>query len=118
MGLPVSLSPYCGVDLITFYSKNSSAHSERCIRCIMGIKPSPCFTTQSMGWEEDFIRGYSCPCDNLFQWSNIRLNFPVDSKYSPSLSWVSNITKEGNLVADLWTYIDDIFFIVSSEEEG
>ena len=85
---------------------------------MMGIKPSPYLTTQRMGWAGGFIRAYSCDCDNPFQWSNIRLNFPGDYRYVPILTWVSKLSKERNLDADLWAYIDYIIIIVSSEEEG
>ena len=76
--------------------------------CIMVLKPSPYLTIQIMVWAEEFIWGYHYDWENPFQWSNIRLNLTRDSKYSPSLPWVSNTTKEGKLEAGLWTYIDDI----------
>ena len=98
--LTVSLRTYCGVDLTNSYSLNEPLHWRRRNRCMMGVKPSPYLTTQSMGWAYEFIWGEFCDCDNYFQWLNIRLNFPGDSKYLPSLTWVSNITKEGNLAEE------------------
>ena len=82
---------------------------------MMGLKYSPYLTTQRMGCAEEFIWGDYRHYDKPFQCRNIRLNIPEDSKYSPSLPWVSNITKEGNLSADFWTYIDNIRSIASSE---
>ena len=64
---------------------------------MMVLKTSPYLTTHIKELAEEFIWGDSCDCNNPFQWSNIRLNFPGDYKYSPSLPWVQNITKEGNL---------------------
>ena len=63
----------------------------------MGLKPSLYLTTQSIGWEKDFIQGDSRDCDNPFQWSNICINFPGDSKYPLILPWVSKLTKSINL---------------------
>ena len=71
-----------------------------------------------MGWEEEFIQGDSRDCNNTFQWLNIFLNLPGDSEYSPSLTWVSNITKEGKLTSGFCNYINDIRSIVSSEGYG
>ena len=79
----------------------------------MVIKTSPYLTTQSMGWARDFIQGFYRDSDNPFQCSNICLNFPGDSKYPPSLTWVSNLTKEGKLEVEFWNYIYDIIRIAS-----
>ena len=86
--LPVSLRTYCGVDLKNVYSSNASVQWDILKICMMGLKPSPYLTTQSMGWLGGIIQGYYRDCDNPFQWENIHLNFPGDSKYSHSLPWV------------------------------
>ena len=53
-----------------------------------------------------------------FKWQNARLNFQEYPRYSPSLPWVSNITKEGKFAADFWNYIDNIRRISSLYKEG
>ena len=85
---------------------------------MMGLKPSSYFTTHSMVLVEEFIQVCYYDCDNPLHCLNIRLNFLGYSKYSPSLPWVSNLTKVGNLAADFLAYIDDIRSIASSEEDG
>ena len=92
--LTVSLHHYYGVDFTNVYSLNATVHWKIWNRCMMGLKPSPYLTKQSMGWAEEFILGDYCDCDKTFQWSNIRLNFPVDYKYSPILPLASNINDE------------------------
>ena len=60
---------------------------------MMGIKPSPYLTTQSIVWVKEFMRGDYCYCDFPFWWLNIHPSFPGDPKYSPILPWVSKIAK-------------------------
>ena len=48
---------------------------------MMGLKPSPYLTTQSMEWAEDSTREDYCDRDKPFQWFNINLNLPRYSKY-------------------------------------
>ena len=103
--LPVIRNPYCGVYLKKEKSSNASVHWEIWNRCLMYIKHSPYFTTWIIVWEKEFIRRYARDCYNPFQWSNIHPNFPGYPKYLPSLTWVSNINKGGNLVSYFCTYI-------------
>ena len=86
---------------------NASVKWERWDRCMMGIKPSQYLTTHSTVCTEQFICGDSCT----------HINLSDDSKYPPSLPYVSNITKAENLDAYFWTYTYDIRSIDLSEEE-
>ena len=56
--------------------------------------------------------------DNPFQWQKIHLKFLGDPRFSPSLPWVSNITKNRKFSSELYTYIDKIRKIYLSDEEG
>ena len=84
---------------------------------MVGLKPSPHLTTQSIVWSEEFIWGDYFDCDKPFPWSNIRLKLSGYFRHFSSLPWVSNITMEGNLAVDFWAYIDYMRSIASSEEE-
>ena len=63
-----------------------------------------------------YSRVFCCNGDNPFQWPNRCINLPGDSKYSPKVSGVSKLTKERNLTAELWTYIDKIKRIVHQKK--
>ena len=58
------------------------------------IKTSQYLITHSMLQAYQFIWGDARDSDNTFQWLNIRLDFPEDPKYLPSVQWVSNLIKE------------------------
>ena len=84
---------------------------------MMGLNPY--HILPHIAW--DVLRSLSgemnAPVIHLFQRLNICINLLRDPKYSPSLPWVSKLTKQVKLAADLCTCVDTIRSIAFSEEE-
>jgi hypothetical protein len=45
--------------------------------------------------------------DNVFWWSSIRKNYPGTDSYDPTTAWLSKVREDGEVAADLFTYVDD-----------
>ena len=54
----------------------------------MGVKCSPYQVVQGMAVVEEVIRGNPEDPNNVFRWSDVRLNCPGDTIYNPSKLWV------------------------------
>jgi hypothetical protein len=82
---------------------------QRWVQSAMGLKSSPYNTIQGMLMAEEVIRGNPQDPGNVFRWSRVRLNLPVDPCYDSSLPWVSKIRDEdGRIACDFVGYVDDL----------
>ena len=110
----------CGVDLTPINRELGEPHQsrwhERWQRCAMGLKSSPYCTTQAMGVVEEVIRGNRHDPTNPFRWSRVRLNLPGLEGYDPGMAWVSKLTEEGAVAADLFVYVDDLRVTAETED--
>ena len=74
----------------------------------MGLKSSPYQTVQAVLVAEEVIRGDRGSEQNVLKWDNVRMNFPGQEDYDPSLPWVSKVRVcDGRIACDLFIYIDD-----------
>ena len=53
---------------------------------------------------------------NPIQWYSIWLNLPGTVGYDPTLSWVSNMQRDGHIACDLFTFMDNGTVIGPSKE--
>jgi hypothetical protein len=70
-----------GVDLTHYvergeYALDGKIHLVRWGRCLMGGTLSPYQTGQVMGHAKEMIIGYHYDDQNVYQWKEVRLNFP------------------------------------------
>ena len=54
-------------------------------RTLMGLKSSPFNACKMMGWALDVIRGDHKQPDNIFYWSDLRVNLPGTAEFNPTL---------------------------------
>ena len=85
---------------------------------MMGLSPSPYFTTKDMLVVEKIIRGDRNYSTNIFGWSRVVLNLPGDKSYDPTRPWVFKMREDGNIAVDFFIYIDDERPTAPTEEEG
>jgi hypothetical protein len=102
-----------GVDLTHYVPKGEldgevQRHLVRWNICLMGGTLYPYQTEQGMGHAKEMIMGDPNDCLNVFQWKEVRLNFPGAEEYDPSLSWVANIREDARVAEDLFIYMDDL----------
>ena len=120
-----SAVPYTGVDLNPIYEPGEKvvARTVHFDRNGMGMKPSP-YNSCKMGLiAEEICKGDRHNSkiasdgkeDNPFQWNSVRLNLPGPG-YDPAMSWVSKLRKDGQLAADLFTYVDDERLVAPTRE--
>jgi hypothetical protein len=76
--------------------------------CLMGGAFPPYQMGQGTGHAKEMIMSNPNDCLNVFQWKEVRLNFPGVEEYYPYLSWVANIIEDGRVAADLFIYMDDL----------
>jgi hypothetical protein len=67
---------------------------------------------------EEVIRGDHHNKSNVFAWDRLQLNLPGSDGYDPRLAWVSKVCSDGQLVADFFTYVDDIWSTGGSHLES
>ena len=120
-----SAVPYTGVDLNPIYEPGEMEHARTVHfdRNGMGMKPSP-YNSCRMGLVvEEVCKGNRKNTniasdgkeENPFQWDSIRLNLPGPG-YDPSLAWVSKLRKDGQLAADVYTFVDDERLVAPTRE--
>jgi hypothetical protein len=76
-------------------------------RPAMGLTCSPYQSVQTGTRGKQVILGDRTQASNPFHWETIVLNLPGDRSYDPRLPWIYKCRKDGLIVADLRTYIDD-----------
>jgi hypothetical protein len=109
--LDQAIKPYAGVDLTSYFGKDSQAIWERWGRCLMGFKSSPYNTAQSYGWAEEVIKGNPQEADSPFHWMTVELNLLGSPNYNPTRPWVSKRRADGRLATDVLAYCDDLRLI-------
>jgi hypothetical protein len=103
----------CGVDFTLYYPEELESSGlkviwERWQRCAMGLRTSPYQAIQALLWVEELILGDRLEEKNVFRWNRLHLNLPGSDDYDPTKSWVRKLRSDGQLAADLQTYVDDI----------
>ena len=73
----------------------------------MGLKVSPNHAIRALLHAEEFLLGQPEDHTNPFQHAGVRLNFPGEIDYQPSLPWFSLTAQDGELAAILATFVDD-----------
>ena len=53
------------------------------------------------------MKGDALEETNPFYWIQVVFNLPGNIMYDPKLPWIYRITHDGNIAADLFTYVDD-----------
>ncbi len=94
-------------EILTWTEMINNAGGERWTRMCMGMRQSPYQCTQGLHRAEEVIKGLHHEATNPFNWEHVVLNLPGDKNYNPKLPWVYKVTKEGEIAADLYTYVDD-----------
>jgi hypothetical protein len=85
----------------------------------MGLKSSPYQCTQAMAIAEEVIQRDRMDPANMFRWDYVRFNLPGSPNYDPSVPWVSKVrTEDGQIAADLFTFVDDLRPTGSSKKEA
>jgi hypothetical protein len=73
----------------------------------MGLKSSPYNAIQGLLFAEEVLRGNPNDPENIFRWSDLRLNLPGSSDYCPGQPWISKVRKDGATACDFIVYFDD-----------
>lgn len=104
-----SMRQLAGVDLTLLFEEEAKGKTlwERWCRCAMGLKSSPYQAIQAVLVAEEVIKGDRTSSENVFHWSDIRLNIPGSDDYDPTKPWVSKIRLDGWIAADMFIYVDD-----------
>jgi hypothetical protein len=113
-----SLQVLSGLDLLN-YCGEGGVLWEPWVWAVFRLRSSPyqasCQAVLVAG--EYILRDRSDPKNN-FCWDVVRMNLPGSKEYEPSLPWVSKIRLEdGNIVADLFLYVDDGRLTGNSRDE-
>jgi hypothetical protein len=104
----VALRNAAGVDLTPYFGDGEGVVWETWERAAMGIKSSPYQVVSAMAVADEVIKGDRQDERNIFQWIVVRLNLPGNRDYDPNIPWVSKLRKDGKIVADLFTFVDDL----------
>jgi hypothetical protein len=111
------LQKYCGIDVRSlFHPRRKATYWLRWTRCMMGLRPSPYFTSQSTYFAEEVVQGNRAVAHNPFHWASVRLNLPGSEGYDPSLPWVSRLTSSGHMAGTFKRYVDDLRTVGSTED--
>jgi hypothetical protein len=71
------LQKYCGINVRpVFHPSRKATYWLRWTRCMMGLRPSPYFTSQSTYFAEEVVQGNRAEVANPFHWASVRLNLP------------------------------------------
>jgi hypothetical protein len=73
-----------------------------------GVKSSPYQAVSALSVADEIIKGDRINEGNIFQWVKVGLNLPGDEEYDPNMPWVSKVRADGNIAADLFTFVDDL----------
>lgn len=85
-----SLQVYCGIDLKPFFRPDGRhTYWQRWTRCMMGLRPSPCFAIQGTHLTEEVVFGDRTDQTNPTHWDVVSLNLPGSHQYDPMYPWVS-----------------------------
>ena len=116
---------YTGVDLTTLFPEELDAKdgSKKCLweawtRCAMGVTVSPYQTTQCTQRVKRIVFGCRFNDDNIFRWTDVRLNLPGNDDYDPSKPWICKVREDGKIAVDVHSYVDDLRGTAPSEEEA
>ena len=115
---------YTGVDLTTLFpeeideSTGKKKNWEAWVRCAMGITVSPYQTTQCSQRVKRIIFGCRTDKNNLFRWTEVKLNLPGNKNYDPSKPWICKVREDGCIAVDVHTYVDDLRETAPSKEEA
>ena len=118
------LRQYTGIDITELFPEElqekfgSTRIWEAWCRCAMGLTTSPYQTTQCAQRVKRIIFGDKSDPDNIFGWTDVRINLPGDEHYDPSLPWISKVRANGDIAADVHPYVDDLRETAPSEEEA
>jgi hypothetical protein len=75
----------------------------------MGVKSSPFQAVPALTVADEIIKGNHLDEKNEFRWVRVRLNFPGNHDYGPSIPWVSKVREDGQIASDLFTFVDDLW---------
>lgn len=80
------------------------------MRCMMGLKCSPYFTIKKPHLAYEITQGGGGRRDpnNALQWHKVVWNLPGMSAYSPMLSWVYRVRRDGKMAGAVPGYVDDL----------
>jgi hypothetical protein len=97
-----------GVDLTHYFGGGDDVLWEVWDRAAMGVTSSPYQAVSGLTVADEIIQGDRFDEENIFQWVKERLNLPGNLDYNPNLPWVSKVRKDGQIAADLFTFVDDL----------
>jgi hypothetical protein len=105
------LQELAGVDLTHYFEEGDEGRKvwEAWKQAAMGVKSSPYQAVSALTVADEIIKGDHKDAANVFEWVRVRLNLPGDRNYNPSLPWVSKVNRDGKVVADLFTFVDDLW---------
>ena len=117
---------YTGVDLTTLFPEEMEDENgtkgkrkwETWVRCAMGVTVSPYQTTQCSQRVKRIVFGCRTDPDNIFRWSEVRLNLPGNNDYDPSKPWICKLREDGRIAIDVHTYVDDLRETAPTQEEA
>jgi hypothetical protein len=106
------LRSYCGVDLTAHFPEELEGSSRKVIwevwtRPPMGIRPSPYQAVQGALIVKRLALGAPADTDNVFQWEKLDCNLPGDHGYRTGDPWISKRRRDGQIAADIHSYVDD-----------
>jgi hypothetical protein len=111
------LQKYCGINVRpVFHPSRKATYWLRWTRCMMGLRPSPYFASQSTYFAEEVVQGNRAEVANPFHWASVRLNLPGSEGYNPSLPWVSRLTLSGYMAGTFKRYVDDLRTVGGTED--
>jgi hypothetical protein len=87
-------------------------------RPAMGLACSPYQAVQTSTRAKRIILGDKDQESNPFQWNCVVLNLPGNKNYDPTMPWIFKCRKDGQIAADLRTYIDDNRVTANDESEA
>ena len=85
----------------------------------MGLKSSLHESYRFLSLAEDFVRGDQLQLTNSLRWHYLKLNFPEDDKFDPSMHFVYKYNNRTRSVAnDSATYMDNARVVGASVEDS
>ena len=117
---------YTGVDLTTLFPEELGDENgakgkrkwETWVRCAMGVTVSPYQTTQCSQRVKRIVFGCRTDPNNIFRWTEVRLNLPGNEDYDPSKPWICKLREDGRIAIDVHTYVDDLRETAPTQEEA
>jgi hypothetical protein len=120
------VQPYTAVDLICPQDSPKETGSEWEVwdRNLMGFAASPYNSIKVALVAEEVCKGdcfeMGVGCDgkeqNPFQWERVGINLPRTKEYDPCVSWISKRRKDGQMVCNVFMFIDDEQVVGPTEE--